>query len=60
MIQVSKPTAAMPPSMIAGGDGCGRHGLTVSAGILRANVTMDEKLGRFDIQLLSNVFAGFD
>jgi hypothetical protein len=42
------------------GNGGGRHGFTLSASILGANVTMDEEPGRFDIQLLSHIFADFD
>jgi hypothetical protein len=59
MIQVNKPTAAMPPSITAGGIGAAVM-VSHRAGILRADVTMDKELGGFHIPLFGDVFADFD
>lgn len=39
---------------------CRGNGLARPAGVMRANVTMDEKHGRFNVQLLGDVCADFD
>ena len=35
----------------------GGDGFAAAAGVLRADVTMDEETGRFDVELLADVFA---
>ena len=43
-----------------GRDRCGADGFAGPAGILRTNVTMDEETGRFDVQLLADVFTDLE
>ncbi len=43
-----------------GGDRGRADGFAVTAGILRANMAMNEEAGRLDIQLLADVFADLD
>lgn len=43
-----------------GHDRCGGDGFAGTAGILWTNMAMDEETGRFDVQLLADVFTDLD